>query len=529
MSFWQFLQQNSHELLVLIRQHLALVFFSTLVAILIGIPTGILLTRKKALRGPVLGIANVMQTIPSLALFGFLIPLPFIGGIGARSALVALVVYALLPIIRNTVTGILGVEPAMRDAAVGMGMTDKQILWQVELPLATSVILTGVRVATVIAVGVTTIAAAVGAGGLGVYIFRGLRQYDNNLLIAGAGSAALIALAADFSLGVFEQHFAATGKRQSRVSGAQKTLVAAIAIIMLAAVLFSFRGSRTDSNAGSTGVRFVVGSKDFTESALLAEIVAQMLEEYGATVERQFELGGNLPHEALISGRIDLYPEYTGTAFTAILHHQPISDPRAVYDQVQKEYMEKFQVVVSEPLGFENTFAILVRGSDARRLNLKTISDAAKHARQWRAGFGQDFKSRADGYPGLAKTYGLKFAEEPREMDLSLTYIALSSGQVDLIAGNSTDGRIAALDLVQLEDDRHYFPPYEAVLLVRRDAILRAPNDPYAEGVAPLIPIRGKLSGAISTEEMRRLNYEVDGNKRDLKDVVREWLKAKGF
>src|SRR2546428_6056264 len=240
MSFWQFLQQNSTELLILIRQHLALVFFSTLVAVLVGIPTGIMLTRRKALRGPVLGIANVMQTIPSLALFGFLIPLPFIGGIGARSALVALVLYALLPIIRNTVTGILGVEPAMREAAVGMGMTDKQILWQVELPLATSVILTGVRVATVIAVGVTTIAAAVGAGGLGVYIFRGLRQYDNNLLIAGAGSAALIALAADFSLGVFEQHFAATGKRQSRVSAGQKIGVAAIAIIMLAAVLLSF-------------------------------------------------------------------------------------------------------------------------------------------------------------------------------------------------------------------------------------------------------------------------------------------------
>lgn len=519
MSFWQFLQQNSHELLILIRQHLALVFFSTLVAVLIGIPTGILLTRKKALRGPVLGIANVMQTIPSLALFGFLIPLPFIGGIGARSALVALVLYALLPIIRNTVTGILGVEPAMREAAVGMGMTDKQILWQVELPLATSVILTGVRVATVIAVGVTTIAAAVGAGGLGVYIFRGLRQYDNNLLIAGAGSAALIALAADFALGVFEQHFAATGKRQSRVSAAQKIVVAAIAIIMLAAVLFSFRGSQTDSNA-ATGMRVVVGSKDFTESALLAEIVAQMLEARGVTAERQFELGGNLPHEALLSGRIDLYPEYTGTAYTAILHHPPISDPRAVYDQVKSEYAEKFKVGVSEPLGFENTFAILVRGADARRLNLKTISDAARYAGQWRAGFGQDFKSRTDGYPGLARAYGLKFAEDPSEMELSLTYIALSSGKVDLIAGNSTDGRIAALDLVQLEDDRHYFPPYEAVLPARQEALIR---------VSALAEILSRLSGAIATAEIRRLNYEVDGNKRDQKDVVREWLKAKGL
>ena len=216
MSFWEFLQQNWHELLTLLRQHFLLVLISTLIAVVIGIPTGILLTRKKALRSPVLGIANIMQTIPSLALFGFLIPLPFIGGIGARTAIVALVVYALLPIIRNTVTGILGVDQNVREAAVAMGMTNGQILWQVELPLAMSVILTGVRVATVISVGVTTIAAAVGAGGLGVYIFRGLRQYDNNLLLAGAVPAALMALAADFSLGLLEKHFSVEARSRKQ-------------------------------------------------------------------------------------------------------------------------------------------------------------------------------------------------------------------------------------------------------------------------------------------------------------------------
>src|SRR6266540_3473056 len=190
----EFLRANWADILGHIAQHVWLVFISTAIAIAIALPLGILITRRKRLRAPVLGIANVMQTIPSLALFGFLIPLPFIGGIGARTAVVALVLYALLPIIRNTVTGILGVEPNVREAAVAMGMTDRQILLQVELPLAMTVILTGVRVATVIAVGVTTIAAAVGAGGLGVYIFRGLRQYDNNLLLAGAVAAALIAL-----------------------------------------------------------------------------------------------------------------------------------------------------------------------------------------------------------------------------------------------------------------------------------------------------------------------------------------------
>jgi osmoprotectant transport system substrate-binding protein/osmoprotectant transport system permease protein len=521
MTFLNFLQQNWFEFLTLLRQHLWLVFISTLIAVVIGLPTGILLTRKKSLRGPVLGIANIMQTIPSLALFGFLIPLPFIGGIGARTAIVALVLYSLLPIIRNTVTGILGVDPNVREAAVAMGMTGRQILWQVELPLAMSVIITGIRVALVIAIGVTTIAAAVGAGGLGVYIFRGLRQYDNNLLLAGAVPAALMALAADFSLGLLERHFSVTRQRKAS-SGLKRFALVATALVGIAAtfgIYAAWRSSHSQNSAGGNA-RVVVGSKDFTESAILGEIVAQMLEARSVAVQRDFELGGNLPHDALLAGRIDLYPEYTGTAYAAILKHPPITDPRAVYEQVKKEYSEKFNVVVSEPLGFENTFAILVRGADARRLKLKTISDAVPYARNWRAGFGQDFMSRADGYPGFSKAYGLKFAEQPREMDLSLTYIALASGKVDLIAGNSTEGRIAALDLVQLEDDRRYFPPYEAVYLVRKDSLSR---------LAALREVLAKLAHSISTEEMRQLNYEVDANKRSQAEVVREWLRKKGF
>src|SRR5437660_7816780 len=216
MNFWQFLQSNWRELLTLLRHHVSLVLISTLVAVLIGIPTGILLTRKKSLRSPVLGIANVMQTIPSLALFGFLIPLPFIGGIGARTAIVALVLYSLLPIIRNTVTGILGVDSNVREAAVAMGMTDRQVLLQVELPLAMSVILTGVRVAVVITIGVAIIAAEVSAGGLGEYIFRGLRMDDSRLLLAGAVPSALMALVADFGFSVIEKRFDPTVTRAAR-------------------------------------------------------------------------------------------------------------------------------------------------------------------------------------------------------------------------------------------------------------------------------------------------------------------------
>jgi glycine betaine/choline ABC-type transport system substrate-binding protein len=290
-----------------------------------------------------------------------------------------------------------------------------------------------------------------------------------------------------------------------------------VIVAVVAFAVLSFAGYSVFRNSGDKQVS--IGSKDFTESSLLAEIVAQMLEARGISVERQFDLGGNLPHEALVSGRIDLYPEYTGTSFTTILHHQPIADARAVYDQVRREYAEQFKVEVSEPLGFENTYAILVRADAAMRLNLTSISSAAGYAHQWRAAFGQDFMSRADGFPGLSKTYGLQFAEI-REMDLSLTYIALAENKVDLIAGNSTEGRIQTLGLYQLQDDRHYFPPYEAVYLARQESLNR---------VTVLREILAKLGGAISTEEMRRLNHEIDGKKRDQKEVAREWIASKGF
>src|SRR5437764_12279816 len=245
-----------------------------------------------------------------------------------------------------------------------------------------------------------------------------------------------------------------------------------------------------------------------------------MLEARGVKVERRYELGGNITHDSLVAGRIDAYPEYTGTSLMAILKHPPSTDARAVYEQVKREYAERFDVEVSPPLGFEDTFAILVRSTDARRLNLKTISDIIPHAPQWRAGFGQDFMSRKDGYEGFARTYNLQFAGRPREMDLSLSYRALASGEVDVIAGNSTDGMIAALGLTQLADDRHYFPPYEAVLLSRRDGLSRLPR---------MREVIQKLAGVVTTDEMRRLNFEVDGNKRAAADVVREWRGAKGF
>ncbi len=516
LDFAQFLQANWPEILILTREHIIIVFVSTAVATAIGVPLGVLLTRDPRLRAAVLGFANIMQTVPSLALFGLLIPIPFIGGIGARTAIIALALYALLPVIRNTVTGILGIDPKIREAAEAMGMTPRQRLLMVELPLAMPVLITGIRVSVVISVGVATVAAAVGAGGLGTYIFRGLRQNDNNLLLAGAAASALLALLADFALGRFEAAFR-IGQRGSRL---RRGLGGIAAVIIIGTIVVSGWfvnpgnqgfGSLRSAENGTRPIR--VGSKDFTESVILAEIFAQMLEKQGIAVERRFELGGNLPHESLISNQIDVYPEYTGTAFTAILKHDPITDPQAVYDQTKREYAANFGLAVSPPLGFANDFAILIRGDAARLNGLKTISDAVPIAGEWQAGFGQDFMSRADGYAGFAATYGFKFAKQPREMDLALTYWALASGELDIIAGNSTDGLIAALDLFQLADDKHYFPPYQAVFIARKDAL-----DSLRAAFAT-------LENSISTDDMRKMNLEVDGEKRKPSEVAAEWLK----
>jgi osmoprotectant transport system permease protein len=507
MRLIEFFVKNHTEVLALTLEHLLLVAMATGTAAAIGIPVGILLTRRPALSKPVLAIANVLQTIPSLALFGFLIPLLGSYGIGRVPAIIALFLYSLLPIIRNTFTGISNVASSVREVARGMGMTDYQVLTQVELPLALSVIIAGVRVATVIAVGTATIAAAIGAGGLGMYIFRGLRMNDNTLILAGAVPAAIMALGADFMLGLIEKLLTPGRRRAINKTGGIITAVALLAIVV-AAFLFK--------DAQFSPTRVVVGSKDFTEQVILGEIISQVIESRtGIEVERKFELGGDLCHRALIAGEIDAYVEYTGTALTQILKHKPLSDPHQVYDLVKREYASRWGIEWLDPLGFNNTFAILVRAEDARRLNLRAISDAARYAPQWRAGFGQDFMSREDGYPGFARTYGLRFREPPREMDLALTYRALAASQVDLIAGNSTDGLIDKLGLVQLEDDRHYFPPYEAVPLVRKQTLNRYPQ------IADAIK---SLAGKITDAQMRRLNYAVDGEHRPVKDVAREFL-----
>ena len=263
-----------------------------------------------------------------------------------------------------------------------------------------------------------------------------------------------------------------------------------------------------------------IGSKDFTEQDILGELLAQHIEaNTKLKVNRRLHLGGTfICQEAIKSGQIDAYVEYTGTAFTTILKQKPITDPRKVYQQVKQAYAKQFQLEVMPPLGFQNTFAMVIRGDDARAKNLQTISQVAKYTPQWQAGFGYEFSEREDGLPGLSKTYNLKFAKPPKIIDLGLLYQALQQKQVDLVAGNSTDGAIPRLDLVVLTDDKQYFPPYEATPIVRQAALKQYPE--LQRAIA-------QLGGLIDESQMRRLNYQVEGEKRDVKQVVSEFLQAK--
>ena len=303
------------------------------------------------------------------------------------------------------------------------------------------------------------------------------------------------------------EHGVARRFRTTRVAG----IVSALLTLALLLPIFGC-ARRTD--------RIVVGSKNFTEQLVLGEIFAQVIEARAhVAVERRFYLAGTfICQQAILAGRIDLYPEYTGTALTAVLKEPPGRDKQEVHARVKQGYESRFGLTLSPPLGFDDTFAMVIRGEDARKLNLRTLSQAAAYTPKWRAGFGYEFMERPDGYKGLVATYGLQFAEAPRIMDLGLITRALRDHQVDLIAGNNTDGLIPALDLFVLEDDRHYFPPYEGVAIIRQETLKAHPE----VGVA-----LAALAGAISDDDLRRLNYAVDGDHKDVAAVVRDFLRER--
>jgi len=505
LSFWM---SHRAELAGMVERHLFLVLWSTTIAAAIGLPAGIIAAHRPRIGRPLLAAASIAQTIPSLALLGFLLPLPFIGGIGPRIAIVALILYALLPIVRSTAAGLRSIDPSVIDAGVAMGMTARQLLWVVELPLALPSIVAGIRIATIVGIGTATIAAAIGAGGLGEYIFRGLSMVDSTVILAGAIPAALLALLADGVLSWVERRLAPGSRRRA--------IATPIAVATAAVLLAAVAGSAGFGPARPNTV--VVGSKNFTEQVVLGELLAQTLERRGINVTRRLNLGGTfICDRAIRSGDIDAYIEYTGTALAAILKAPVEKNPDAALTALRNAY-GRAGLSVLAPLGFNNTFAMLVRRADADTLGLATIDDLHRVETQWRPGFGYEFAERADGNAGLLQAYELRFTTPPRVMELNLVYRALATRQVDVIAGDATSGLIKALDLAMLRDNRVYFPPYYAVPIVRSAVLLAHPE---------LREALNELAGRISEDDMRAMNASVDVEHRDVGATVKDFLRAK--
>jgi osmoprotectant transport system permease protein len=517
------------ELWLRTGEHLMLTGVSTGLAILLGIPLGIAAARIRWLRNPVTSGVGILQTIPSLAMLAILLAL--LHKIGVVPALIALTLYALLPIVRNTLTGLEEVSPEVVEAARGIGMTPRQRLRMVEIPLAMPVIVAGIRTAAVVSVGIATLSAFIGAGGLGQFINRGLALSDTDLILLGAVPAAALALVVDGCIASFEWGLRRHRGRGSRpgalLDRALRPAALGMPVVLAAAGAFAYlsagtySSSRPSAASGGEGRTVAIGTKNFTEQLILGEIMAQLIEaRTDLVVERRFNLGGTMIcHGALRSGGIDLYAEYTGTALTAILEQPVIRDPERAYAAVAREYRRRFSAEWLRPFGFDNTYAITVQETYAASHDLKTISDLVPIAESLRAGFTAEFSERPDGYPGLRRAYGLEFGDV-RDLDPALMYEAIARREVDVICAFATDGRIAAYDLQPLRDDRGFFPPYQAAPVVRTEALEAHPE---------LRRVLDRLAGLLDDATMQRLNFEVDGEGARPSDVARGFLEGRGL
>ena len=478
-------------------QHIELSFIALFFSLLIAVPLGIYLTRRKKTAELVIGITSVFQTIPSLALLGLLIPLV---GIGTLPSIIALVIYALLPILRNVYTGIKEVDPNLIEAAKGLGMNNRRLLFKIELPLAMPVIMAGIRTAMVLIIGTTTIAALIGAGGLGDLINVGISRNDMNLILLGAIPAALLALFFDFLL------------KQLEKLSFKKSLVSIGSVLVAAFVLIT-----VSSLAQPKEADLVIGGKMGVEPEILMNMYKLLIEENSSlTVELKPNMGGTtFVYNALTSGSIDVYPEFTGTVIVDLLKEQPKSTNRQeVYEQAKEGILSRFNLVLLEPMKFNNTYALAIPESLANEYNLKTISDLKPVQGLIKAGFTPEFPEREDGYLGIQRLYGIQFPEV-KIMQPELRYAAVESGDINLVDAYSTDSEIQRYNLTVLEDDLHLFPPYQGAPLLKKETIEKYPE---------LEEILNKLSDKISDDEMSKMNFEVAVEKKKANDVANEYL-----
>lgn len=497
---------DTAEVWLKLQEQCFLVGFSVTLALFIGLPIGITLTRMPKLRRLVLVTTSALWTIPSLALFALLIPL---FGIGTRPAIIVLSLYALLPIIRNTISGMLTVPEGAINAANGLGFTTWQRIRLVELPLAMPVIITGVRTAVTITVGIATLAAFIGAGGLGDFINRGIATNDPNLLLLGAIPAALMALLLDSLIAWVEKNIMHhKSRKQTRAS---QLGLAGVAVMLLA---FSISPLCFWQNPKNT---IHIASKNLTESSLLSELMAQLIEaKTTLNVKRHYRLGTtDIVQQALRQGAIDLYPEYTGTAYILILKNRYKDLPaKKLFEVVNSQYQTQFGLRWLAPFGFDNSQALAVPRQLAERHHLKTSSDIAAIASGMTVGASPEAVVRADSLPGLKRVYHLNF-QAFKGMASALLYKAIAHHAVDSMIAFTTDPRIEQYDLTILEDDQHAFPPYDAAPVIRQVTLEKHPE--VAKAIQPLL-------GKIDNQTMRALNYEVDISHRPLQIVAHEFL-----
>lgn len=512
------------EIFSLLIEHIQLTLIAVLIAVCIGVPLGIIITKYKRVSKVVIGVANLVQAIPSLAILGFLIP---VIGIGSAPAITMVVLYSMLPIIKNTYTGIGNINPDILEAAKGLGMTNGQTLKKVKIPLAMPIIMAGIRISAVTAVGLMTIAAFVGAGGLGYLVFAGIQTVDNNLILFGAIPSAILALIIDGITAKIEEAVMPNGIRKADGSmkvkrnnekkrKRNKIISVAIITVLIAGIVIS----KIPFNKG--GKNIVVASKNFTEQIILGNMLEQLIEEKTEIeVETKLNLGGTqVAYAALKAGSVDLYVEYTGTAYVNLLKiNDGNTNPDEIYDIVNKKLRDDVKVEFLEPLGFNNTYAIAVTQETAEKYNLKKISDLVPIASELTCGTTIEFANRVDGLLGLNKKYNTKF-KDSKPIDAGLRYTALINNESDLIDAFTTDGLVDKFNLAILEDDKKFFPPYYAAPLIRLDTLEKYPE---------LKDVLNLLAGKITDKKMRKLNYEVDVNSKDPKIVAGEFLKEEGL
>jgi len=522
MNIFEYFLQNKTQIISLLIEHIELTAISVGLAILIGVPLGILISYVKKLNKPILGVTNIIQAIPSMALLGLFIPLL---GIGTIPAVATVVLYSLLPIIKNTYTGISNINPQTIEAAKGIGLTKFQILTKIQIPLALPIIMAGVRISSVTAVGLMTIAAFIGAGGLGYLVFSGIRTVNNNQILAGAIPACLLALVVDFLAGVVEklvtpislQEVKSTTKKDLiKTRKFKKRLLVISSIFIILVFVFS---AITKVNTNSKSI--TIGSKDYSEQIILGHMVSDLIEEKtDISVNRKVNLGGTqVCFSALKSGDIDLYIEYSGTAYGDTLGYPPISDVEKVYDTVKNDFKEKYDIEVLNQIGFNNTYALAVKEETAKKYNLESISDLALVASNLKSGTTLEFLNRDDGLPGLTKEYNFTF-NDSIGLDGSSRYTALVNDKVDVVDAFATDGLLKKFELKTLKDDKNFFPPYYAMPIVRSETVEEFPE---------IVPLLEELSTVLNDTVMMELNYKVDELQIDPADVAREFLEEQGL